>query len=261
MENYLSEIVSEFKVISSVESIAIGGSSAYMASDNRSDIDVYIFVNENIPVSKREEIIKKHSSLYEIGCEYFGSGDEFLFDKAHLQLDVMYFNIYDFESMIKNVWCNYGASNGYSTCFLYTLSVLNILFDKNSKIKNLKEILKNDYPTQLQENIIKRNMFLMKKKPFASYFEQIEKAIARNDKNSINHRISAFLASYFDVIFAVNKMLHPGEKRLVEYAKNNCKILPLDFEKNINSLLIQPNCNTLKILDDMFNNLNQIVNI
>ena len=59
MENYLSEIVSEFKVISSVESIAIGGSSAYMASDNRSDIDVYIFVNENIPVSKREEIIKK----------------------------------------------------------------------------------------------------------------------------------------------------------------------------------------------------------
>ena len=55
-------------------------------------------------------------------------------------------------------------------------------------------------------------MMLLKDKPFASYYEQIEKAIKRDDKNSINHRISAFMASYFDIIFAKNKMLHPGEK-------------------------------------------------
>ena len=83
-------------------------------------------------------------------------------------------------------------------------------------------------------------------------------AIKRNDFVSINHRISAFLASYFDVIFAMNELLHPGEKRLIRYAKDNCKILPKDFEKNINKLLIQPNNDTLLILDNIIENLRSL---
>ena len=102
-------------------------------------------------------------------------------------------------------------------------------------------------------------MMLLKDKPFASYYEQIEKAINRNDIVSINHRISAFMASYFDIIFAVNELLHPGEKRLVKYATDNCQILPDNFEENINKLLVQPNSETLNILDDMVESLRQIL--
>ena len=100
---------------------------------------------------------------------------------------------------------------------------------------------------------------LLKDKPFASYYEQIEKAINRKDIVSINHRISAFLASYFDIIFALNEILHPGEKRLVQYAKDNCKILPDNFEENINKLLTQPSPETLNILNNMVENLRKIL--
>ena len=96
---------------------------------------------------------------------------------------------------------------------------------------------------------------LLKDKPFASYYEQIKKALMRNDIVSVNHRITAFLASYFDIIFATNKLLHPGEKRLIKYAQDNCKILPKDFGVNIEKLLNQPNIETLKILDNMLENL------
>ena len=96
-------------------------------------------------------------------------------------------------------------------------------------------------------------------KPFASYYDQIEKAVKRKDYTSINHRISAFLASYFDIIFAKNELLHPGEKRLTEYAKANCKILPDDFEKNINLLLERPNKDTIKHLDKIIFNLRKIL--
>ena len=99
---------------------------------------------------------------------------------------------------------------------------------------------------------------LLKDKPFASYYEQIEKALKRTDIVSVNHRISAFLASYFDIIFAINKLLHPGEKRLIKFAEENCKILPKDFGLNIEKLLNQPNLNTLKIVDDMVENLREI---
>ena len=100
---------------------------------------------------------------------------------------------------------------------------------------------------------------LMCDKPFASYYEQIEKAVKRGDVNSVNHRVTAFLASYFDVLFAVNELLHPGEKRLVQYCKNNCKILPEKFEENIEALLNYPAENKLEIVQDIIKNLRKIL--
>lgn len=251
----MNDILNKFIEIHEVQAIAIGGSNTAKTSDSSSDIDIYIFSSNGVPLQKREEIIKKVSSKYEIGEEYFGSGDEFLYDKENIVMDMMYWDINWFENIVENVWIKHYPSNGYTTCFLYTLKNFKIIYDPNNWLTNLQTKIKTEYPQELQNNIIKRNMMLMKSKPFASYYEQIEKGIKRNDINSVNHRISAFLASYFDVIFAINKQLHPGEKRLIKYAKDNCKLLPKDFEKNITKLLIQPNSETLSILDEMFDNL------
>ena len=76
---------------------------------------------------------------------------------------------------------------------------------------------------------------------------------------SINHRVAAFLASYFDIIFAVNELLHPGEKRLIPYAKVNCKVLPKDFEENLEKVLKQPNEKTLDILSEIVENLRAVL--
>lgn len=57
-----------------------------------------------------------------------------------------------------------------------------------------------------------------------SYDAEIKKAIARNDMVSVKHRTAAFLESYFDIIFALNKLTHPGEKRMVQYAKEKAAL-------------------------------------
>lgn len=255
----LNGILNEYKKFSQVKAIAVAGSSLAKTADKSSDIDVYVFTKEDIPLKKREELIKPISSKHEIGGEYFGSGDEFYVDTMDKQLDVMYWNTDWFENTVKNIWEKFYPSNGYSTCFLHTLNICQIFHDSNGWLQDLKDKLKKDYPQELQQNIIKRNMMLLKDKPFASYYEQIEKAIKRDDKNSINHRISAFMASYFDIILAKNKMLHPGEKKLVNYCLNNCKILPDKFEANINNVLTQPNPKTLNILGEMIENLRKIL--
>jgi len=255
LKEILDKIFDKYKSFSQVRAIAIGGSTSAKTNDDTSDTDVYVFVESDIPVSERLNFVKQISSNFEVGGEYFGSGDEFFVDNIEKQLDVMFWNVNWFESVVENTWIRHYPSNGYSTCFLYTLKNFEIIYDTNNWLKNLQNLLKGEYPEELQKNIIKRNMMLMREKPFASYYEQIEKAVKRGDVVSINHRISAFLTSYFDVIFALNKLLHPGEKRLVKYAKDNCKILPENFAVNIEKLLNQPNKNTLVILNKMYENL------
>lgn len=70
-----------------------------------------------------------------------------------------------------------------------------------------------------------------------SFDEQIRNALLRNDIVSVNHRISAFLASYFDVLFAMNRITHPGEKKLVPYALVHCPTLPAAFPGAIDRLV------------------------
>lgn len=258
MNKFFDEIIEKYRTFAEVRAIAIGGSMSAQTSDSSSDIDLYIFIDKDISIEKRESLIKKYSSKYEVGCEYFGSGDEYFVDKLDKQIDCMYWSANWFENVVENVWIKHYPSNGYTTAFLYTLKMCEIIYDKNNWLSNLKQTIDTDYPEELKQNIIKRNIMLLKDKPFASYYEQIEKAIKRNDVVSINHRTAAFLASYFDIIFAVNELLHPGEKRLIQYAKKNCKILPYNFEENIKKLLIQPNLETLSILDNMVEELKNI---
>lgn len=261
MNECFNKFIDKYKNFPEVKAIALGGSGVNNTSDNLSDIDVYIFVEKDIAVKNREKLVKQYSSKYEVGGEYFGSGDEFFVDKLNRQLDVMYWNVNWFESIVENTWFKYYPSNGYTTAFLFTLNNFQIIYDKDNWLKTLQDSIQTKYPNALKQNIIKRNMMLLKDKPFASYYEQIKKAINRNDIISINHRISAFMASYFDIIFAVNELLHPGEKRLVKYAKDNCQILPDNFEENINKLLVQPNSETLNILDDMVESLRQVSSV
>ena len=91
------------------------------------------------------------------------------------------------------------------------------------------------YPKELKNNIIEKNMSLLSGL-LPSYDGQINKAVNRGDLVSINHRTAAFMESYFDVLFALNECTHPGEKRLISLAKKNCRILPENFEENINKL-------------------------
>ena len=70
-----------------------------------------------------------------------------------------------------------------------------------------------------------------------SYLHQIEKAIRRNDSISLNHRAAALLASYFDVLFALNRLPNPGEKRLLETASASCAKVPGEMVNQVEGVL------------------------
>lgn len=233
----MDEIIKDFSDIKEVKAIALGGSAGSAnTQDSLSDYDIYIFSDEPVPVKVRGEIAKRYSDNYEIHNTFYGDGDEWFRRTDDRVFDLMFWNRKWIEDIINNIWFRHDAWGGYTTCFLYTVKNASVLYDPQDWFKNLQEKLNTPYPQELANNIVLKNRLMIKDKISASFKEQIEKAVKRNDVVSINHRITAFLAGYFDIIFAVNKILHPGEKRLIPFALKNCTLLPADFEKNITDL-------------------------
>lgn len=257
MDRDFQNFIEEFSKISIVESIALGGSYVNSNVDDFSDYDIYIYTTETIPLITRETIFEKYCHRLQMNNQYWELGDEAILDDSGTHIDVMYRNLVTFENSVKEVVLTHQSHNGYTTCMWNNLLKCKVLFDRNNLLNDMKDRYNIAYPKELKENIINHNLTLLTGKLF-SYDVQIKKAIARKDIISINHRITEFLASYFDIIFALNELTHAGEKRLISVCKSTCKILPNNFEKNIINLL-KFKYNTNVIIEDIILELKKIL--
>lgn len=251
----VTDIIERYYSIPGIVAAGIGGSRAASSGDSTSDYDIYFFTDREIPVEERKKIVSPLSSKYEVGGDYFGPGDEYWVDELDVEFDVMFFDRKWFEDIVRGTWIDGRASNAYTTAFLYTLSNLQITHDPENWLGGLQKLIDTPYPEKLRQNIIHRAFMLMKDKPFSSYIEQIKKAVERNDFNSINHRTAAFLESYYDALFASNRLLHPGEKRLIAFSLANCKDLPAEFEKDMQKALCEKGPALPVLLSDMVEKL------
>ena len=254
----LNMMIEDYKQLDEVDAIVLGGSSSAKSADNRSDYDIYIYCSKEPLVEKRREIALKYSDNPEIDNHYFETGDVYYLKSTGKPIDIMYRSLDGIENNIKNVWIDGNASMGYTTCFVDNVNKSQILFDREGKFKKLQEMTKTPYPEKLRQNIINKNFSFLKDVMF-SYHDQIESAVARKDYVSINHRTTAFLASYFDALFAVNRVMNPGEKRLVEFAKKNCKILPENFERDVNNFASGSVVTKLDTASSLVENLRKII--
>lgn len=257
MNMIVYQIVNEFKRLDEVVAITLAGSCASGRKDNYSDIDIDIITERDIPVEKRESIAKKFSDLMEINNTFWGPSDEFVLRNSSIQVDIAYFDFKWLKEKLENILENHIASIGYTTCFWNNVINSLVVFDNNNKFNDLKEKYTIEYPEELKRNIVNKNYPILKKN-FSAYYNQVEKAINRKDIVNLNNRITAFLDSYFDIIFAINEIPHPGEKRLLSIINTMCEKLPKNSVKDIEKLIKDiSNCD-FTILEDIDEIVNQL---
>lgn len=228
-------VAERFASLPRVEAVALSGSLTSQYADARSDIDLYVYVTEDIPLDLRTKIAAG-SSRAEIGNATWEPGDEWIDAETGASLDVMYRHVPWIEEQLDRVLVQHQASVGYSTCFWYNVLHSRVLFDRSGWFGRLQERAAQKYPEELRRAIIAKNYPLLRRNQ-SSYAHQIELAVMREDAVSVNHRVAALLASYFDVLFAINELPHPGEKRLIQRAKASCSKLPHDMERQVTELL------------------------
>ena len=223
-------IARQFASLPQVEAVALAGSRSSQFLDADSDVDLYVYVTEDIPLSVRAEIAAG-SPKVEIGNATWEPGDEWIDAATGTRVDVMYRQVRWIEEQLQRVLVRHQASVGYSTCFWYNVLHSRPLFDHLGWFAGLQWGAQVRYPTELRRAIIAKNYPLLRRNQ-SSYQHQIELAVKRKDPVSVNHRVAALLASYFDVLFAVNELPHPGEKRLLRHAAQ-CPRQPQDMVPHV----------------------------
>jgi hypothetical protein len=219
-----------------VEAVVLAGSRVSPWAHADSDIDLYVYARQPLELSARAAIARTASRRCEIDNRFFEPGDEWVDAATGIEVDVMFREIPWIEDRLDRVIVRHEASVGYSTCFWHNVRVSRALFDRHGWFARLQEAAQAPYPEALRAAIVAKNHPLLRGS-LCSFSGQIERAARRGDLVSVGHRTSVLLASFFDVLFAINRQTHPGEKRLVEYAQALCPLRPEDLSERLALLL------------------------
>jgi hypothetical protein len=232
----LAAVTAEFAARPEVRAVALAGSRRGRFSDARSDIDLCVYAEPEPPETWRAGLARKFGQRASIGNHFWEPGDEWVALQTGTVVDIMYRSPAWIEDQLDRVLSRHQASVGYSTCFVHNVLHSKPLYDPDGWFAALQSKAGQPYPEPLRRAIVARNHPILRG-TLSSYAHQIALALGRNDHVSVNHRIAALLASYFDILFAVNGMHHPGEKRLVAYVLAHCPKRPPDVETQLNDLL------------------------
>lgn len=227
-------VIQEFSKLEEVEAIALGGSRSGTHYDETSDYDIYLYCTQPVSEEKRLLILEKYCSRLEIGNHFWELEDNGTFRNG-IDFDILYRNLDDFCQGISAVVDQCQPQNAYTTCMWHNLLTCRILYDREGRLTDAQQRYAVPYPEALRQNILENGWRLLHSS-MPAYELQILKAAKRGDIVSINHRISAFLETYFDILFALNRKTHPGEKRLMDLCRQQCSILPVKFEENLQNL-------------------------
>ncbi len=235
----LEKIVAAYARIPGTEAVAMGGSRSTRYGGADSDIDLYVYSVTEIGTAERASIPARTGAVRtQLDNRVWEPGDEWIAaDGTHI--DVMFRRMDWIEDQLARVLDRHEASTGYSTCFWANVLYSKPLFDRSGWFAALQDRARQPYPEALRRAIVAKNHPILRD-TLSSYRHQIERAVARGDAVALNHRTSALLASCFDILFAVNRQPHPGEKRLLQGFAETCPRRPQGFAERVTAVLDQP---------------------
>jgi hypothetical protein len=234
-----ADIAAAYRIVPEVVAVAMAGSTTTAHADPISDLDFSVYVTQPVALRTRRSIATRFATRSEVGNDFWEPGDEWIDTRTGSHIDIMYRRPGWIEDQLDRVLIRHEASPGYSTCFWHNVLHSVPLYDPNGWYHALQTSAMRPYPESLKHANLAQNHPILRQ-TLSSYLSQLERAVHRGDSVSVQHRITALLASYFDILFAVNELPHPGEKRLLSFAVTHCAKRPHHVAERINALLGVP---------------------
>ena len=211
----LHSIVDALAANPCVDAVLLAGSRTNDTADELSDTDLYVYGSAAPHVSARRGAAERFADEMEIDNQFWETEDLWIVRDGGEKVELMYRTFTFVRDELQRIYDRHEARVGYSTCVAANFLSSDILFDRDGRVRELQRDYMRPYPDELVQHIIDRNFPLLGRS-FSSYTHQILAAVFRGDLISVNHRIAAYVASYFDILFALIRTLHPGEKKMMK---------------------------------------------
>jgi predicted nucleotidyltransferase len=247
-----------------VVAVALGGSRATGMDRPGSDLDLYVYTDGEVPLAARAAVARAladPAAPVEIGNTTWGPGDVWTEASSGLDVDLMYWTRAWIEDQLDRVLVRHEAAVGYSTNWLHNVRSSRPLAVNGGWHAALQARADQPYPEPLRRAVVARNHPILRSTRI-SLAAQVAAALADDDDHAVLHRTAAFLASYFDALFAANRIPHPGNKRLVQWVERTCRQAPRDLAARtarIRAAVAGPDGELLALLDGLVDDLDEIV--
>lgn len=215
------EIAAEFAALAPVEAVWFGGSHASGDANASSDIDLYVYTSAELPAAVRASIIDPRASVAEVGYDIWEVEDYWL-ERNGTKVEAMYRRPEWEIQYLEDLFANSRAQMGFSTTGWHSVVNARILFDRNGWVREVKALANRPYPDDLASAVINLNLSVLRG-TLVTHPEAFAFALARDDLTFAHSRVGEILNCYFDILFALNRTLHPGAKRQLA----NAQKLPL----------------------------------
>ncbi len=242
----VQRIANRFVEFETVKAVVLAGSRGTGNSDPDSDFDLYVYSEKEVPTAFRRALLGNEA---EVDNRFWECGDEVFDSATGLRLDIMYRSPRWIEDQIDRVLLRHEASIGYTTCFWFNVLHSKAMADRDGWYQRLQQRARAPYPDGLRRAIVAKNWPILRRNQ-SSYRHQIELALRRGDAFSTHHRVTALLASFFDIWFALERTPHPGEKRLL-----SC--VPDEWSHRAREVLKSPPATLLSAIDVLLDPLDE----
>jgi uncharacterized protein DUF4037 len=221
IQQALAQIVATVADLPGFAAITLGGSIASGLADDRSDLDLHVYWREPLAApALRAERLARVADAGSVAVDILTWGRE---DHLRVQgwpAELIYVPLAEIRSKIDRAYGEGLISEGYTTARLFYIANGRLLHDPSGDLGALQARLLAEYPEPTRRLLLRHQPELLH-----YYLELLGIAQVRGDLLFVQHCRTSFQEVFFNLLFALNRCYHPGEKRLLIHGEG-CPLRP-----------------------------------
>jgi hypothetical protein len=217
----LARLVPAVSAITGVVALSLGGSSGSKLSDHESDLDVYVFWMPPLPSSaERSAQLAAVADDGSLRVDVHSWGLEDHLHVGGTKIELVYTHLGDLQAHIERAYGEGLRDEGYTTSLLHTVASGQPLHDPGGVLTAIRARLRAEFPDPTRRYVLRYHPPLLR-----FYLAHIAQAQRRGDLLFVQHRRYTVQMMFFNMLFALNRVYNPGEKRLLTHV-DRCAIQP-----------------------------------